>query len=83
MLEAREISVKFGDQVVIDDISFELADGRILALLGANGAGKTTLLRVLNGSGEGISGVVIVSGRGQFNVAWRDCETNCRGCPRE
>ncbi|MEJ7625213.1 MAG: ABC transporter ATP-binding protein [Pyrinomonadaceae bacterium] len=63
MLEAREISVKFGERVVIDDISFELADGSILAFLGANGAGKTTLLRALNGSGEGdVSGVVVVSG---------------------
>jgi len=52
MLEAYEIFVKYGERMVLDDVSFELADGRLLAVVGPNGAGKTTLLKVLNGTIE-------------------------------
>lgn len=48
MLEACEIYVKYGDRMVLGDVSFELKEGQIVALLGPNGAGKTTLIRMLN-----------------------------------
>ncbi|HMT07024.1 MAG TPA: ABC transporter ATP-binding protein [Pyrinomonadaceae bacterium] len=54
MLEAWEIFVKLGDRMVLDDVSFELAEGRILAVVGPNGAGKTTLIKTLNGTIEPI-----------------------------
>lgn len=50
MLQAWEIFVKLGDRMVLDDVSFELADGKILAVVGPNGAGKTTLIKTLNGT---------------------------------
>ena len=50
MLEARNISVRFGDREVLRDISFVADTGEIFALLGPNGAGKTTLIRALNGT---------------------------------
>jgi cobalamin transport system ATP-binding protein len=49
MLEARNISVNYGDRAILRNVSFELKNGEIIALLGANGAGKTTLIRALNG----------------------------------
>lgn len=42
------ISKKYGRQVVLDDLSFKLAPGRIYGLLGRNGAGKTTLLNIIS-----------------------------------
>lgn len=48
MIEARNISVRFGDREVLREVSITAAEGETLALLGPNGAGKTTLLRSLN-----------------------------------
>jgi len=49
MLEAREISVRFDDRVVLDRVSLSVTDGEVVALLGASGTGKSTLLRVIAG----------------------------------
>jgi branched-chain amino acid transport system ATP-binding protein len=49
MLEIRDLSTAYGAVQALDNVSFEVADGSITAVLGANGAGKTTLLRTLSG----------------------------------
>lgn len=49
MLEARNISINYGESEILQNLSFALRNGQTLAVLGANGAGKTTLLRALNG----------------------------------
>lgn len=47
MLEVNHISFAYGKRKVLDDVTFDVAPGEIVALSGANGAGKTTLLRLL------------------------------------
>jgi len=49
MLELREIRAGYGDAVVLDGISFALAEGGTLAVLGRNGVGKSTLLLTIMG----------------------------------
>ncbi len=49
MLRAENISQRFGERVVLDDVSLEVPAGRVIGLLGPNGAGKTTLMRILFG----------------------------------
>jgi branched-chain amino acid transport system ATP-binding protein len=49
LLELRDVSAGYGPFRAIFDVSLELAEGRVLALLGSNGAGKTTIARVASG----------------------------------
>lgn len=49
LVEARNVTKKFGDFRAVDDVSFSIEKGRIMGLIGPNGAGKTTLLKALLG----------------------------------
>jgi ABC-2 type transport system ATP-binding protein len=49
MIEARELSRFYGGFVAVQDVSFAIPAGQVVALLGPNGAGKTTLMRMLTG----------------------------------
>jgi len=49
VLEIKNIDVFYGDVQVIWDISFEVKQGEIVALIGANGAGKSTTLKTISG----------------------------------
>jgi iron complex transport system ATP-binding protein len=71
MLSVRNITIKYGESAVLRDVSFELADGRIVAVLGANGAGKTTLLRALNGALPVAAGEILLDGAPLKNYSRR------------
>ncbi|MBQ0979910.1 ATP-binding cassette domain-containing protein [Micromonospora zamorensis] len=62
-LSVRGLSRNFGNLVVLDDVSFTLAAGRIAVVLGPNGSGKTTLLRCVVGADRPDAGEVRVQGR--------------------
>ncbi len=49
LTHVRNLSVRLGEHLVLDDLTFDLRCGEITALVGPNGAGKTTLLRALLG----------------------------------
>src|SRR5690625_3168352 len=56
LLHLDEVSLGYGDRVVLSDISTSLAPGDRIGLLGLNGAGKSTLVRALAGDLEPLSG---------------------------
>jgi zinc/manganese transport system ATP-binding protein len=62
VLEVDGVSVSFSGRRVLDDVSFEIAQGEFTGLIGSNGVGKTTLLRVILGSHRPDSGAVRLSG---------------------
>ena len=61
-LEVRGLRKTFGDIVAVDDISFTVAAGRTIGLLGGNGAGKTTTISMLLGLLTPTAGSVRVMG---------------------
>jgi ABC-2 type transport system ATP-binding protein len=64
-VEARGVRKSFGDQVVLDGIDLEVAEGSVFALLGPNGSGKTTTVRILSTLLAADAGTIRVAG---YNV---------------
>lgn len=63
IVEIRNFQMKFGNKIVIKDLSFEVKAGEIFGLLGANGSGKTTTLRALLGFYEPTKGELLIDGK--------------------
>jgi zinc/manganese transport system ATP-binding protein len=57
------LTLRFGERVLWQDLSFELDRGELLAVLGPNGTGKTSLIRILLGLLEPTAGTVTIGGR--------------------
>lgn len=62
LLSIKNLSKKFNDVYVLEDINFNLSGGKIIGLLGKNGAGKTTLLKLINDLLTPTSGEILVNG---------------------
>lgn len=63
MLKIDSLTVAYGEKIVLQDVSFEVPPGEILALIGPNGAGKSTLIRATSGVVPIVSGRVSVDGQ--------------------
>jgi D-xylose transport system ATP-binding protein len=63
LLRVEGLSKHFGPVVALDDVSFEVRAGEVVALLGDNGAGKSTLIKILSGSLEPSGGRLYFDGR--------------------
>lgn len=66
MIEAQSLTKYFGNFLAVDDITFSVDPGKVLAILGPNGAGKTTTIRMLTSILNPSSGTAKVAG---FDVA--------------
>jgi len=62
LLSIRSVAKHFGKNVVLRDISLEIAEGEFLTILGESGSGKTTLLRILAGFEQSTAGEVWMQG---------------------
>lgn len=59
VLSVQKLSKAYGDTQVLDQVSFDLHAGELVAMIGRSGAGKSTLLHMLNGTIEATSGAII------------------------
>jgi len=77
MLKVTNLYKSFGEQTVLNDISFELASGEIMCLRGKSGAGKTTLIRCICNLDKADSGTISINGiesleNGKVNKAYQN-----------
>ncbi len=62
IITATGLTKAYGNNVVLNDMSFSLPEGKIIGLFGPNGCGKTTLMKILSGLIHDYSGEVLVNG---------------------
>lgn len=63
VLDVRNLELSYGRQKVVNDVSFQLYPGRILALIGPNGAGKSSIMRMLAGLVRPEAGSLTLNGK--------------------
>lgn len=62
MLKVEGLNAGYGAVNILWDVSFELKDGEVVAILGSNGAGKTTMVRAITGMIKPASGSIVFDG---------------------
>lgn len=62
MLSLQQLSKRFGEQLAVDSLSFDVPAGQIVGFLGPNGAGKSTTLKMLTGVLQPTSGTATICG---------------------
>ena len=72
LLEVKGIDVFYGDAQALWDVSINVEEGAIVALVGANGAGKSTLLKTISGLIHARKGEILLSGESLSNLNPRE-----------
>jgi branched-chain amino acid transport system ATP-binding protein len=68
ILEVRNVTVRFGGVLALDNVSFKVNEGEFLCLIGPNGAGKTTMMRVVTGVIKPQAAQVLLAGKDISNL---------------
>jgi ABC-type branched-subunit amino acid transport system ATPase component/branched-subunit amino acid ABC-type transport system permease component len=68
LLEVRDLTVRYGGVVAVDDVTLEVRPGKIVGLIGPNGAGKTSVIDAITGFARA-DGTVLVEGRSLAGLA--------------
>ena len=63
MLELKNITKRFGNKTIIDQLNLKVKDGEVLSIVGPSGAGKTTLLRCITGLEKVNAGEFFIDGQ--------------------
>ena len=63
MIEIKNVTKKYGSNIAINNVSFNVNDGEIFAFIGHNGAGKTTLIKAIVGIHKFDEGDILINGK--------------------
>src|SRR5579863_1325591 len=69
VIEAQDLTKRFGDKVAVDHLSFRVEPGRVTGFLGPNGAGKSTTMRLVLGLDRPNTGRATINGRPYVELA--------------
>jgi ABC-2 type transport system ATP-binding protein len=69
MIEARDLTKRYGDKVAVDHLSFTVQPGRVTGFLGPNGAGKSTTMRLILGLDAPQAGTATIEGKRYADLA--------------
>ena len=69
MIEARDLTKRYGDKTAVDHLSFTVAPGKVTGFLGPNGAGKSTTMRLILGLDRPQGGTATIDGRRYRDLA--------------
>ena len=83
MLQVRRLTITFGERPVVRDLSFMIANGEKVGLVGDNGAGKTSIMRVIHGDLDPDDGEVLVTKRRRDSICYVPQHLSLRGLERE
>lgn len=72
MVECKNLSVGYGEEIVLHDVNLHFEAGKIYALVGTNGCGKSTLLRTIAGLQDKVSGEVLYDGTSADSISPRE-----------
>jgi len=68
VIEIEHLTKRYGETIVVDDVSFRVEEGTIAVVVGTSGAGKSTLLRMINRLVEPSAGRVLIDGRDTLSI---------------
>lgn len=80
LVEARDLTKRYGDKVAVDNVSFNVYGGEVFGFLGPNGAGKTTTLKMIVGLLQPTTGTVHVAGY-DIQTQSRQAKASCGYVP--
>ena len=63
ILEVKNVTKLYPGVVALDDVSFDVEEGEILALIGENGAGKSTVIKTIAGAIQPEKGTIVIDGK--------------------
>jgi ABC-2 type transport system ATP-binding protein len=69
MIEVRGLSIRYGEKLAVNDLSFSVTPGTVTGFLGPNGAGKTTTMRLILGLDYPDTGVTVIGGKRYASLA--------------
>lgn len=72
MLQVTDVSLRFGDRKLFEDVNIKFTEGNCYGLIGANGAGKSTFLKILSGELDSQTGHVSLGKNERLAVLKQD-----------